>query len=64
MPAKKRKLIDKVAATVVIIHPDQMSPKGRREVAGWLEGVARNLVNEGSNYSARFTARYWYKEGK
>jgi len=52
------------AATVTIKKAANMTPKGRKKIAEWLREKAEDLVTEGPNYTARFTARYWYRVGK
>ena len=52
---------DKSAAVLTIKDAPRMSPKGRREVAAWLRRHADMLVEEGKNYSKRFTGRYLYR---
>lgn len=58
-PAKTRS-----AATVVIRDAENMTPKGRRQVAAWLKRQAGFLLKYHKALSPRFTARYMYATGK
>lgn len=58
MAKAKRK--DKSAAIVTIYRADEMTARGRRQIAAWLRRHAEMLTSEGKNYSKRFTGRYLY----
>lgn len=49
-------------AVLTIKGPGNMTPKGRRQIAIWLQSVAAGLVTDGRLYTfGRFRARYYYK---
>ena len=50
----------KSAAIVTIRDAEQMTAKGRRDIAAWLKRQADALIKDGKLYSKRFTARYQY----
>lgn len=53
-----------VVASLQVLRPGDMTPKGRREIALWLRRQAADLVKHGKDYStARFRARYWVRKG-
>lgn len=58
---KKAKKESKVAATVTIKDAAKMTPKGRREIAAWLRGLAKHVIDHGKDYSPRFVARFYYR---
>lgn len=51
---------DKSAAVVTVFRADEMTSKGRKQVAAWLRQQASMLEKEGKNYAKRFTGRYLY----
>lgn len=55
---------DVAIATITIYRADEMAPADRIEIAAWLRRQARALVQDGENYSTRFTARYLYPHEK
>lgn len=57
---KKTPRKEKSAAVLTVRMADEMTPKGRREVAAWLRRQAAMLVKEGPNYAKRYTGRYLY----
>lgn len=49
------------AAAVLTIHgAAEMTPKGRKNIARWLERQAKAFMEEGPEYSKNFLARYLY----
>jgi len=52
---------EKSAAILTIKDANNMTPKGRKQVAEWLKEEAKNLIKHGKDYNKRFTARYIYK---
>ena len=52
----------KAAAVVTILRAADMTPSGRKRIADWLRAQARFLTKSGPKFSARFTARYLYRE--
>lgn len=55
-------MAEKSAAVLTIKDADQMTDKGRREIATWLRKQANSLVQHGENYADRFRARYLYED--
>jgi hypothetical protein len=51
---------DKSAAVVTVFRADEMTSRGRKQVAAWLRQQASMLEKEGKNYAKRFTGRYLY----
>ncbi len=47
------------AAVLTLRDAARMTPKGRREIARWLERQARDLVEFGDQYSGTLRARYF-----
>lgn len=60
----KKKMQYKVAATATIHHAADMTQAGKKSIAAWLRKQARNLLKDGGRYSARFTARYYYRTSR
>jgi hypothetical protein len=58
--AKKTKV--QSAAIVTIKSADEMTPKGRKEIAAWLRMHANYLTKYGDKYSGRFIGRYLYAD--
>lgn len=51
---------EKSAAVVTVFRADEMTPRGRRQIAAWMRRQASMLEKEGKNYAKRFTGRYLY----
>lgn len=56
----KKAVKRKWAAVLTIFDADDMTPKGRKDIAEWLRRQAKFLVKDGDKLSKRFTARYMY----
>lgn len=56
--AKAKK--EKAAAIVTIRRAKDMSPRGRKDIAAWLQMHAKHILKHGDNYSPRFTGRFIY----
>lgn len=52
--------MEKSAAIVTIKDAGSMTQEGREQIAQWLRRHADMLIEDGWNYSARFTGRYMY----
>lgn len=52
------KLEEKAIATLTIHGVPDMTPKGRRMIAEWLQHQANQIQDEGTKYSKRFTSKY------
>jgi hypothetical protein len=50
----------KAAAIVTIRRAQDMTAKGRRDIASWLRMHANHILKHGGNYSPRFTGRFTY----
>lgn len=61
MPTRRSRKRVKRAAILTVFRADEMTPRGRREVATWLRARAACLIANGKNYTKRFTARYLYE---
>lgn len=55
-------MASKVAATVHIRRPSEMTAEGRRAIAEWLRNTADDLEGLGDRYDDNFRARYWYAD--
>ncbi len=64
MKRHKPKMQYKVAATATVHRAADMTKAGRKAIASWLRKQAQNLLRDGGKYSARFTARYYYRTSK
>jgi len=51
----------KTAASITIYGADNMTLKGRRDVAHWMREQADFLVKYGEGYARRVQSRYLYK---
>lgn len=61
MATKRKRKAEKSAAILTILKADKMTPKGRKDIAGWLRQHAAWLTRHGDEYSPRFTGRYLYR---
>ena len=62
MAKKRKRAVEQTLVGRLVIHrAADMSKQGRRRVAAWLTRVGRDVVKQGDNYSARFTAKYWWR---
>ena len=59
---KKKRWPPKNAAVLTILRAGDMTPKGRREIAQWLQDQAASLIYEGRKYAARYVGRWQYRE--
>ncbi len=57
---KKRRPKERIAATVVIHRPADMTDKGRRDIAKWLRRFGAFLTRRGNDMAPRFRARFMY----
>lgn len=53
-----------VPAKLIFRRASEWTDEGRKEVADWLRQCAENLEEDGSNYSASFTATFRYAREK
>lgn len=53
---------ERSAAVLTIKDADQMTKRGRRDIADWLRKQADFLIEHGDQFSGRFRARYLYRE--
>lgn len=52
---------DETIAKLYIVGSSKMTPQGRQEVAEWIGNQAKSLIENGTNYSPTFVARYIVK---
>lgn len=53
---------EKSAAIITVHDAENMTAKGRRDIAKWMRRQADFLEQHGKEFSKRFTARYLYNE--
>lgn len=51
----------KVAASLKINSPNEMTTRGKKQIAAWLIQQARQLIEDGELYANNYTARYYYE---
>ena len=53
---------ERVAATITIRRASEMTDRGRRAVASWIQDQALTLLGQAEQLSSRYTAKFRYRE--
>jgi len=53
---------EKLVAKVELYGEHLLGDKQRQDIAKWLRQKAKEIVKEGSNYSTKFKAGYYWKK--
>ena len=52
---------ERTAAIVTVFRAEEMTPRGRRDIARWLQKQAALLLAHSDQLAGRYTARYLYR---